>query len=55
MISPKKPVLAIDFDRAIVENKYPSFGKQKLFAFETLKILRIKSKDFSNLFLKSYK
>lgn len=42
MISSKKPVLAIDFDGTIVENKYPSIGKPKLFAFETLKKLQKK-------------
>jgi hydroxymethylpyrimidine pyrophosphatase-like HAD family hydrolase len=40
MISSKKPVLAIDFDGTIVENKYPDIGKPKLFAFETLKKLQ---------------
>lgn len=40
MISSKKPVLAIDFDGTIVDNKYPSIGKPKLFAFETLKKLQ---------------
>lgn len=42
MISSKKPVLAIDFDGTIVDNKYPSIGKPKLFAFETLKKLQKK-------------
>ncbi|WP_019037977.1 BT0820 family HAD-type phosphatase [Psychroflexus tropicus] len=40
MISSKKPVLAIDFDGTIVDNKYPDIGKPKLFAFETLKKLQ---------------
>ena len=31
--------IAIDFDGTIVENAYPSIGKPKLFAFETLKRL----------------
>ncbi|MFD0932788.1 BT0820 family HAD-type phosphatase [Psychroflexus salinarum] len=42
MISSKRPVLAIDFDGTIVENKYPSIGKPKLFAIETLKKLQMK-------------
>lgn len=40
MISPKKPILAIDFDGTIVENRYPKIGKPMLFAFETLKKLQ---------------
>lgn len=40
MISPKKPILAIDFDGTIVENRYPGIGKPMLFAFETLKKLQ---------------
>jgi hypothetical protein len=32
--------IAIDFDGTIVENNYPSIGKEKLFAFETLKELQ---------------
>jgi hydroxymethylpyrimidine pyrophosphatase-like HAD family hydrolase len=42
MISSKQPVLAIDFDGTIVNNKYPLIGKPKLFAFETLKKLQKK-------------
>lgn len=42
MISSKQPILAIDFDGTIVENKYPGIGKPKLFAFETLKKLQKK-------------
>jgi hydroxymethylpyrimidine pyrophosphatase-like HAD family hydrolase len=42
MISSKQPILAIDFDGTIVDNKYPSIGKPKLFAFETLKKLQKK-------------
>jgi hydroxymethylpyrimidine pyrophosphatase-like HAD family hydrolase len=38
MISNKK--LAIDFDGTIVEDSYPSIGKPKTFAFETLKKLQ---------------
>jgi hypothetical protein len=40
MISSKQPILAIDFDGTIVDNKYPSIGKPKLFAFETLEKLQ---------------
>ncbi|MGO2294684.1 MULTISPECIES: BT0820 family HAD-type phosphatase [Psychroflexus] len=40
MISPNKPILAIDFDGTIVENRYPGIGKPMLFAFETLKKLQ---------------
>ena len=38
MLSNKK--LAIDFDGTIVEDAYPSIGKPKNFAFETLKKLQ---------------
>ena len=38
MLSNKK--LAIDFDWTIVEDAYPSIGKPKIFAFETLKKLQ---------------
>jgi hypothetical protein len=31
--------IAVDFDGTIVEHKYPQIGKEKLFAFETLKEL----------------
>lgn len=31
--------IAVDFDGTIVEHKYPEIGKEKLFAFETLKEL----------------
>ncbi|SDG62533.1 BT0820 family HAD-type phosphatase [Psychroflexus sediminis] len=42
MISSRRPILAIDFDGTIVENKYPSIGKPILFAFETLHKLQEK-------------
>ncbi|PKG42273.1 BT0820 family HAD-type phosphatase [Psychroflexus sp. MES1-P1E] len=45
MISSKQPVLAIDFDGTIVDDKYPAIGKPKLFAFETLK--RLQEKGFT--------
>ena len=38
MLNNKK--LAIDFDGTIVEDAYPSIGKPKIFAFETLKKLQ---------------
>lgn len=44
MISSERPILAIDFDGTIVENRYPSIGKPMLFAFETLK--KLKEKGF---------
>ena len=31
--------IAVDFDGTIVEHKYPEIGKEKLFAFDTLKAL----------------
>ncbi len=34
--------IAIDFDGTIVEHKYPEIGKEKLFAFETLRELQKK-------------
>jgi len=33
-------IIAVDFDGTIVEDAYPKIGKQKLFAFETLKKLQ---------------
>ncbi|GAF01418.1 BT0820 family HAD-type phosphatase [Saccharicrinis fermentans] len=32
--------IAVDFDGTIVEHKYPAIGKEKLFAFETLKAMQ---------------
>ncbi len=32
--------IAVDFDGTIVEHRYPKIGKEKLFAFETLKALQ---------------
>lgn len=34
--------IAVDFDGTIVEHKYPSIGKEMLFAFATLKALQAK-------------
>ena len=36
-------IIAIDFDGTIVEQKYPSIGKIRPFAFETLKALQAKN------------
>ncbi len=33
-------IIAVDFDGTIVEHRYPAIGKEKLFAFETLKALQ---------------
>ena len=33
-------LIAVDFDGTIVEDNYPSIGKAKMFAFETLKQLQ---------------
>ncbi len=33
-------IIAVDFDGTIVDHKYPAIGKEKLFAFETLKALQ---------------
>jgi hydroxymethylpyrimidine pyrophosphatase-like HAD family hydrolase len=35
-------IIAVDFDGTIVEHKYPAIGKEKIFAFETLKALQKK-------------
>jgi hydroxymethylpyrimidine pyrophosphatase-like HAD family hydrolase len=36
-------IIAVDFDGTIVEHEYPTIGKTKLFAFETLKALQEKN------------
>ncbi len=33
-------IIAVDFDGTIVEHEYPKIGKEKLFAFQTLKQLK---------------
>ena len=33
-------IIAVDFDGTIVEHKYPAIGKERVFAFETLKALQ---------------
>ncbi|MBK3516925.1 BT0820 family HAD-type phosphatase [Carboxylicivirga marina] len=35
-------IIAVDFDGTIVDHKYPRIGKEKTFAFETLKSLQDK-------------
>lgn len=44
--------IAIDFDGTIVEHAYPAIGKEKLFAFQTLKELQ---KRGFNLILWTYR
>jgi hydroxymethylpyrimidine pyrophosphatase-like HAD family hydrolase len=41
-INDKSKIIAVDFDGTIVEHKYPSIGKEMLFAFSTLKALQQK-------------
>lgn len=33
-------IIAVDFDGTIVEHRYPAIGKERLFAFDTLKALQ---------------
>ena len=33
-------IIAVDFDGTIVEHRYPEIGKERLFAFETLRALQ---------------
>jgi hydroxymethylpyrimidine pyrophosphatase-like HAD family hydrolase len=33
-------IIAVDFDGTIVDHRYPAIGKEKIFAFETLKALQ---------------
>ena len=33
-------VIAVDFDGTIVEHKYPAIGKERMFAFQTLKMMQ---------------
>ena len=47
-----KLIVAIDFDGTIVEDAYPSIGKPKLFAFETLQRLQ---QDGHRLILWTYR
>ncbi len=52
MINPNSKIIAVDFDGTIVEDEYPSIGKPKMFAFETLKMLQ---KDGHRLILWTYR
>lgn len=45
-------IIAVDFDGTIVEHKYPAIGRERLFAFETLKALQ---KDHHQLILWTYR
>lgn len=47
-----KLTIAVDFDGTIVENAFPSIGKPRLFAFETLKKLQ---EDGHRLILWTYR
>ncbi|TAJ09314.1 hydrolase [Marinilabiliaceae bacterium JC017] len=44
--------IAVDFDGTIVEHLYPAIGKEKIFAFETLKALQ---KDGHHLILWTFR
>jgi hydroxymethylpyrimidine pyrophosphatase-like HAD family hydrolase len=35
-------IIAVDFDGTVVEHEYPRIGKEKLFAFQTLRALKDK-------------
>jgi hypothetical protein len=39
MVSLSNIKIAVDFDGTIVDHEYPAIGKEKLFAFQTLKEL----------------
>jgi hypothetical protein len=45
-------IIAVDFDGTIVEHRYPAIGKEKFFAFETLRALQ---KDGHQLILWTYR
>jgi len=45
-------IIAVDFDGTIVEHKYPAIGKERYFAFETLKMLE---RDGHQLILWTYR
>lgn len=49
---PHSLIIAVDFDGTIVDDAYPSIGKAKIFAFETLKQLQ---KDGHRLILWTYR
>jgi len=39
MVDLKGIIIAVDFDGTVVDHEYPAIGKEKLFAFQTLKEL----------------
>lgn len=41
-VTENSKIIAVDFDGTIVEHRYPSIGKEMLFAFATLKALQQK-------------
>ncbi|ASB49647.1 BT0820 family HAD-type phosphatase [Alkalitalea saponilacus] len=45
-------IIAVDFDGTIVDHRYPDIGKEKFFAFETLKALQ---RDGHHLILWTYR
>lgn len=45
-------IIAVDFDGTIVEHKYPAIGKERPFAFETLRML---AKDGHDLILWTFR
>lgn len=45
-------IIAVDFDGTIVEHKFPAIGKERPFAFETLKMLQ---QDGHDLILWTYR
>ena len=45
-------IIAVDFDGTVVEHKYPAIGKERLFAFQTLKALQ---KEGHKLILWTYR
>jgi hydroxymethylpyrimidine pyrophosphatase-like HAD family hydrolase len=52
MIPQNTKIIAVDFDGTIVEDQYPSIGKPRTFAFETLKRLQ---EDGHRLILWTYR
>lgn len=52
MISEDSKIIAVDFDGTIVDDAYPTIGKPKPFAFQTLKMLQ---KDGHRLILWTYR
>lgn len=52
MLNPNSKIIAVDFDGTIVEDDFPAIGKPKMFAFETLKLLK---KDGHRLILWTFR